>query len=720
MATFEVTDPTTGTTLELTGDSAPTEQELEQIFAAQQPVQAPTAAPAQPGALPLQAPQLELQQAPGADIQQVQQQQVDVSAFPEEREETRAARELPELGAGGLLSTEDTAKVAAIAPVLLTTTNPQEIANILTTNFPDIGISQDPGGNLIAANNKTGTQVILNRPGLSQLDLMQFLGIATAFTPAGRTAAIPAQLGGRVAAGAAGAGVTQAALEGIQSQVGGELDTEEIALATALGGAAELVVPAIQSIRQARQARQLDVGRKEVTETLGRIQPAREAQAAVQAATGVDVPLFQAQQTLQPSTLLKQRLVPQLDAGAKKAASSLEQQNRQAFDATSELINTIADPEVVATGAKRFRDAAKIALEAGKQRRSQAVEPLFADAIEAGADVDLTPVNNLIRETLEEAPTTGKFAATIKKVKNLLTGPKGAKPSLKQLQKAKFEIDEMIEAFGEGALGNTTKREVVGIQKELVRQMENASPLYKVANDEFKRLSPAVNELQDSIIGSISKVDDASLKNISRRIFDVAESNPQVVKNARKVIDKVDPGAWDDLMRVEFQRRFGGVETLAEDLPGELVGNVPGQLRRAIFGNPEQRRTLLAGMTPSQRKNFVYLDDVLRRASAGRQAGSPTAPFGEVLDRLRGASAVIRDFIFRPLESLQKTGERGLFDRNVSKLTDVLFNPKWEPKIRELRGLNPRSQKAEKILSELLAAAKAVPQITDISETESQ
>lgn len=66
MATFEVTDPTTGTTLELTGDSAPTEQELEQIFAVQ-PAQAAAAAPdqqiAQAGALPLQASQLE-QQAP--------------------------------------------------------------------------------------------------------------------------------------------------------------------------------------------------------------------------------------------------------------------------------------------------------------------------------------------------------------------------------------------------------------------------------------------------------------------------------------------------------------------------------------------------------------------------------------------------------------------------------------------------------------------------------
>ena len=35
MPTFEVTDTQSGITLELTGDSPPTEQELEQIFASQ-------------------------------------------------------------------------------------------------------------------------------------------------------------------------------------------------------------------------------------------------------------------------------------------------------------------------------------------------------------------------------------------------------------------------------------------------------------------------------------------------------------------------------------------------------------------------------------------------------------------------------------------------------------------------------------------------------------
>lgn len=645
--------------------------------------------------------------------------EIKPSPFPEAGQETRATRELPELGQGGLLSTEAPLDVAAATFGGLTVGDPREMADILLKQFPDtIGIQFDPAGNIIAANNKTGARVVLNKPGLSQIDVMQGLGLAAAFTPAGRAVtAAPAIAGlaGKVIAGAGASGAIQTGIEAIQAELGGELNQEEIILATALGAGAEVVGPAIKAFRQARRGKALDVAGKEVAEAVEAIRPAREAVAGIEEATGTKVGLFQAQQTQQPSTLLKQRLLPQLDAGAKQAAKALEQQNKEAFDATAQLINTIAPPEVVGTGAKRFRNAAKKAIESTKQRRSEAVRPLFKEALDGGAEVDLSPTRDIIEDLLNDAPETGKFAASINKVKSLIKSSTDidgnvVEPSLRRLQKAKFDIDDMLESFGENALGNSTKREVLQIKKSLVAQMEQASPLYKEANEEFARLSPAVGELEDSIIGSISKLDDVTLKNVTKRLFDATESNPEVVRQAKKIIDEVDPGAWDDIVRVEFQRRFAGIETLAEDIPGELAGNVPGQLRRAIFGNPEKRRVLLSALSPEQRKNFVYLDEVLKKASSGRQAGSPTAPFGQVLDRLRGSAAVMRDMIFRPLQSLQEFGERSLFDRNVGKMTDVLFNPKWEPKLKELRSVNPQSERARVILTELMNAAKAAPQ----------
>ena len=47
-------------------------------------------------------------------------------------------------------------------------------------------IQESPWGIKRKQNNKTGAQVVLNKPGVSRIDILQGLGIAAAFTPAGR------------------------------------------------------------------------------------------------------------------------------------------------------------------------------------------------------------------------------------------------------------------------------------------------------------------------------------------------------------------------------------------------------------------------------------------------------------------------------------------------------------------------------------------------------
>lgn len=665
---------------------------------------------------PLQGPAQPGQQV--ESITQPTQIEPSVSPFPEQPGETRAAQDLPEvtgdvfsLSGTGLLTGQDPLKGAVITPALLTTTDPVEFANILKSTFPDsIGIQESPGGEIIVANNDTGARAIVNKEGFSAQDVIQTLGIASAFTPAARGAGLVSGLGARVAAGAAGAGLTQAAIEGIQSQVGGELNPEEIAIATALGGVAETVVPAIQAIRQSRRAAQVGVERAEVAATREAIRPAQEATEAVEAVTGQRIGLFPAQQTQVPSELLKQRVIPQLDAGAKTAASRLETQNKEAFDATASLINTISPPQAVGGGAARFRTATQKALESASQSRSEATKGLYNDALSQGADVELSPVKALIDDILSDAPPGSDFVKSGNRLKNLIKTPKeGEAPTLRQLQKAKITMQDMIDAVGDKAVSNTIKREIIQVKQALVDQMSEASPLFRAAEDEFARLSPAVKELNDSIIGQISKTKDVNIKNIAQRIFDPKEglTNPTVIRNAKAVIDAADPGAWDDLLRVEMERRVGGIIQLAEDATGDLVGNVPGQLRSALFGNPSQRNALLSGMNAEQRKNFGYLEGVLKRAASGRAAGSPTAAFGEAIKKLKGVGGVIRDVVFRPLKTIGEVGEQGLFDRNVSALADVMFDPRFEPQLRQLRELSPDSPAAARVFTQIFNKAQS-------------
>ena len=631
--------------------------------------------------------------------------------FTGELRQTEEIKGLPEVIGLDLGNFKDNAILKASLAI---TPNDEEKIAMIKNNFPEATFSTDNKENVIVDFGE-GKKGVLNAPGITAagtgetaLEIAAFLPAALGvgkFTKSRTAQKLPTSTTQKAAVGGAGAGLTQTAIETLQSQLGGEFNEEEIALATALGGVAETVVPAIQSLRQSRRAKAIGAETEEVAGAIESIRPTTEAQEAVQQATGVNVPLFQAQQTQIPSELLKQRILPQLDAGARTAAAALEKQNKAAFDATTELVNTIAPEGVIASASKRFRDTAKLAIESRKQSRSAAVKPLYNEALEVGADVNLSTTNALIDEILSDAPIGSEFQKVGLQLRNLISPiTEDATPTLRQIQKAKISMQDIIDGVGEKAVSGTIKGEVAQVKRVLVKAMEDASPLFKQAEDRFKELSPAVKELEDSVIGQISKVDDTQLKTIAQKIFDPKTelTDPISIRNAKKTIEAVDPNAWNDLLRVEMNRRIGGLEQLIEEIPGDFVGNIPGQLRRTLFGNPQQRKALLAGMDEDQRQSFKYLETVLKRASSGRAAGSPTAAFGQAIEKLKGVSVVIRDAIFRPLSTLQQTGERGLFDRNAARLAEVMFDPKFKPQLNKLKKLDPDSPAAARALTQLL------------------
>lgn len=607
-------------------------------------------------------------------------------------EEARAVRELPELGTGGLLAGESQAEIAKIIPAVLTTTDPEELGQILTANFPDVGLSRTPEGDLLATNNKTGATVVVNKPGISKLDVMQGLGLVAAFTPAARVAAIPAGVAGRAAVGAVGAGLTETAIQSLQEQLGGELNPEEIAIAGALGGVAEIVIPAIQAIRQARTARQIGAVGEEI-EAVGRqIEVGREA------AEATGVPLFQAQQTGIPAQLEKQAFVAQLPAGTQRATAQLRAQNEAVSTAVDDFLGLIAPPEAITRGAEKFRTAARNAVERQALIRKERTSPIYRDAFRQGADVDLAPVNSIIEESLEEFPKGGEVVRNLTKIKGLLT--RDGAPTLRQLHNAKLEIDQMINKVGETSLGNTTKAEILKIKDQLLTQMDDASDLYRTARETFAAESPAVTRLQESLIGKIADIDDTQLKAVSRRVFDPAETNPQVITQAKKVIQDIDPDAWNELLRVELERRIGGIKATLD--PG-TAENVPGQMFNALFGNAKQRRVLFNSVDGEAAKNLKYLETVLGRARLGRPGGSQTAAREEIKRELRGgAVSSVRDFFRQPVSTFISTGEDAQFNRRVKAMANALFDPQWKPRVTKLRKLGTDSPAAARAMAQLL------------------
>lgn len=152
---------------------------------------------------------------------------------------TQLQEDLPELSSSGLLSGEDKIKVAALSPVLLTTTDPDEIGKIITSQFPNVGMTYNLGADgkpyPILVNNATGVATQINKPGLSGMDVLQGLGLAAAFTPAGRVVQATTGLmkGAAIVGGKSAA--TEAVMQSAQELTGGEFDGGDVAMAGGFG-----------------------------------------------------------------------------------------------------------------------------------------------------------------------------------------------------------------------------------------------------------------------------------------------------------------------------------------------------------------------------------------------------------------------------------------------------------------------------------------------------
>lgn len=653
-------------------------------------------------------------------------------AFTGEDKQTQETRDLPELGSSRFFAGEGFLKSHKVATAILLTPNAEEIGKILTSNFPHVKITKDEKGNSFALNTKNGVKVVINRPGLSLLDVKQSLGTVLAFTPAGRVATAgtatakvgagllakgTAKLAGRRAAqGAVAAGVTEAAIQKGQEAVGGTFDIGEVAASAALGGLAETIVPAFQGLRQGRQAAKIGAQGQSIEDVASNVAEATRASEA----TGI--PLFQAQKTLVPAQLEKQSFLPTLPAATQKASRELKRQNKAASDAVDTILDQIAPAEAVTIGPGRFRTAAQRALEKQKNIRAEKSAPIYREAFKDTAGIDVKSIRRSVLKIIDDFPKGGevhrKLTRALSFIKDKKIKPPEGRiiipgqpkevvekiefPSLRRLHNAKLEIDQMINKVGADSLGNTTKAKLVETKNQLLNLMDEASPEYARAREVFRQNSPAVTQLEDSIIGKVANLDDTQLKTASKKIFDPTETNLQVVKRAKKVIDDVDPDAWNLLFRSEIERRIGSISGTLE---AESLENIPGQLFRAIFGNNKSRAILKAGATGENAKNLNYLSKALARARRGRIGGSQTATREEIKKELRGGVFSAISNILSPFGSLKDFFQNYTFDGRVKIMTDALFDPLWAPQMKKLRQLSPNSPASGRAMIQLFKDA---------------
>lgn len=147
--------------------------------------------------------------------------------------------------------------------------SPEEIAQIVKSNYPGVEVSKDEKGNFLLKSSVDG-KIYAIKPGFRVSDIPRALGTALSFTPAGRAEGLLAQ-----AAGAAG---TQAGIEATQALTGGEFNPAEV---VTQGVLAPIAPAAGKLVRGAKAAFQAPV--KEAVEDVAQAGTEQIAQTAKQA-----------------------------------------------------------------------------------------------------------------------------------------------------------------------------------------------------------------------------------------------------------------------------------------------------------------------------------------------------------------------------------------------------------------------------------------------------
>ncbi|MDQ8200690.1 hypothetical protein QEH56_21160 [Pelagicoccus enzymogenes] len=217
-------------------------------------------------------------------------------------------------------------------------------------------------------------------------------------------------------------------------------------------------------------------------------------------------------------------------------------------------------------------------------------------------------------------------------------------------------------------------------------------------------LEKAMTKYAGSKIGAIAKIPDDKVDSVLNEVF-----SPNVLPDEVETIKKVvvangGADAWNQLVRRELFKRVSGVELKAREKGTESIQNIANELVAAIYGNPLKRKALMQAVDGEAKKNLLYLEQLLDFAGSGRAAGSPTAPFQRIYERLMGRFKVVKSALTSPLDTSAKIGDETIFNRNARALSDIVFDEQWLDRMSKIRNMGA-SPKALDSLVDLLEDA---------------
>lgn len=526
-----------------------------------------------------------------------------------EERRTPVTDQLPELQESGLLSDNPVA-AAKLAPVLLTTTDPEEIAKIITSSVPNVvaTYNKDAAGRVfpILTNRNTGAQTIINRPGLTGMDVLQGLGLGAAYTPAGAA---------RTVAGAAGkAALTESALQGGQAATGGEFDVEDVALATTFGTGGKVLENAASGAVQALAGR-----------------PAAESADLLRQAEAVDIPITTSD-ALPPQTFAARVA---RDTGEKipvAGTGPLRQRQQVARErAVNDFTSRYGDYSY-----STIVDSLKAQSDAVKKRAGNVLQQV-GEKLDPIGEVPLDRTRQAIGEVTAELDKAGTIRnpAALDALQSVTEALNEAAPTFTGLKELRTQFRDVVKRIDKDERSQLTSR-----AKSLLERLQQAMTLdmRKAAQDNLSPEEFAKWERANAVYAEeAQKLTKSKLKNV----LDKGDITPESVK---PVLFSRNKSELDSLYKAlgpsgRSNARAAIIDKIVTDLGRRANGATPTAFANEAKKYRPQINTFFKGKERAELEGLLRVLDATRRA----QEANITTPTGQTLLGAGTAGAAVID-----------------------------------------------------------------------------
>lgn len=504
-------------------------------------------------------------------------------------------------------------------------------------------------------------------------------------------------MGATAATGAA----SQAAREGIAKAVTGqEVSPGRVAQEGAVSALGQGIGAGMTSWAQKNAVK--DIARLD--------RPAAEALAKKGEALDPPVSLTPAETTNLPSLKGQQKALGNLTGSADDMDAFYKKRAGAVRENVDSFLGKVSPEDSGEVAGQKIRTGAEKAVTAAKAARSKVADPLYDAARKSGAEVDVEPILSTIDEQLDVAK--GGIKTALQNARSLLmreveeTAPDGTvvkstvpDTRIAALHEAKLAIDDMIDGAAQSGLGNTAKAKLKNIQGQLLDAMDEASPDYKAAREAFAGASPAVNAIEDGIVGIVKNLKDPALKDAAEKLFSPTTSGPKAIADARAVLEKADPEAWQAIKRAWLQQNWekAGKESMAT---GTDVVNQGPKFRNLLMGDVKRRHMMKAALSDEEFQGLSDLAEVLEAAGRVKPMGSDTAWNNEMMRVARNEAtpgwAKAAKIIGTP-QQWGKMVEEWATERNLrsraDKVVNIITSPGALDNLKELKRLSPNSAK---------------------------